>query len=428
MRVLLTGARGFIGTHVLSALVAAGHEVIACARREEPALDGAAQVITCDFARDVDPAVWIPRLQGMNAVVNCAGILRERGDDQFERVHVEAPVALFTACAACGVRRVIQISTLGHPEDADFVVSKHRGDFKIAALELDWTILRPSVVYSADGSYGGTSLLRALAALPGVILVPGDGQQQLAPVSAQDLSTLIVRLLETGRDSHRILEVAGPEAVSLESYLRSWRRWLGFPEPRVLRVPDWMVACAAAFGDWFGTGPLGNTMLRMLDRGSIADPRLDAATNGTVGWQPRRLQETLTQRPSFVQDRWHARLYFVAPLLRLALALVWIGSGIIGWMTPREHVEGLLSEAGIHEGAFALSCAASTLDLVLGAFLLFGKRIAATGVLMLVSLAAYTVFVGVLLPRAWLEPFGGLLKNIALVPAVLAVMVLSDRK
>ena len=57
--------------------------------------------------------VWLPRLAGVDAVVNAAGLLRESGAQRFDTVHVAAPTALFDACARCGVRRVVQVSALG---------------------------------------------------------------------------------------------------------------------------------------------------------------------------------------------------------------------------------------------------------------------------------------------------------------------------
>ena len=428
MRVLLTGAGGFIGSQVLSALMAAGHEVIACTRTGSLSGSGAIRSIACDFARDVDAATWVSRLEGIDAVVNCAGILRERGADRFEQVHVETPVALFRACVIAGVRRVIQVSALGRPEDAEFIASKHRGDARLAELDLEWVILRPSVVYSPDGSYGGTSLLRAMSALPGVIFVPGSGQQQIAPVSARDLADLIVRLLPTTADSRRTFEVVGPESMSLETYLKAWRQWLAFGEPWVLRVPGFVVATTSWFGDLFGRGPLGMTMYRMLMSGSVAQPGADAATSNSVGWRPRSLRDTLNERPSFVQDRWHARLYLLAPLLRMALAFVWLASAIVGFVTPPAEIREILGDAGVVNGAIELDYFAAAVDALLGLLLLFGWRLQLVGALMLASLFAYTVFVGVEMPALWLEPFGGLLKNLALIPAVLLMMATADRR
>jgi len=154
MRVLVTGADGFIGRQIAAGLAAAGHAVVPCGRGR------------CDFARDHSPEIWLPRLEEIDAVVNCAGILRERKRDTFDRVYVQAPRALFEACARAGVQRIVQVSSLGDPANNEFIASKHRGDAELMKLDLDWMILRPSVVYTTRGAHGGTALLRAMSALP----------------------------------------------------------------------------------------------------------------------------------------------------------------------------------------------------------------------------------------------------------------------
>jgi uncharacterized protein YbjT (DUF2867 family) len=127
VRVLVTGADGFIGRQMVAALRASGHQVLAGIRVAATRADGT-DVVECDFINDLTPEHWRERLQGVDAVVNCVGILRERDDSSFESVHVKAPAALYQACTANGLRRVIQISALGNPQDDEFIASKHRGD------------------------------------------------------------------------------------------------------------------------------------------------------------------------------------------------------------------------------------------------------------------------------------------------------------
>jgi uncharacterized protein YbjT (DUF2867 family) len=427
LRVLVTGARGFIGRQVVAELVSAGHEVVPAVRASLKEAGGQSSV-NCDFGRDTDKAIWRSRLEGIEAVVNCAGILRERAENKFDKVHVETPVALFEACALAGIHRVIQVSALGNPEDGEFISSKYRGDDHLIKLKLDWTILRPSVVYSARGSYGGTSLLRAMSALPVALLLPGDGQQVVAPISAEDLARLVVHLLENGAAKRCILEVAGPETLTLESYLRIWRRWLRLPEPIVIRIPNWVVAIAAFTSEHFGNGPLGMTMYRMLTRGNTMQPAARGELNRITGWTAKPMSQVLAEQPSFVQDLWHARLYFLAPSLRVALGIVWISSAFVGFVTPQGEIRTVLANAGVTSGAVALVYGASLVDFLLGGLLILGKYITPMGMLMLISLLSYTSFIGIAMPAMWFEPFGGLLKNLVLIPAVLVMMATSDRK
>ncbi|MBS4096271.1 MAG: NAD-dependent epimerase/dehydratase family protein, partial [Sulfuricella sp.] len=102
MIILVTGANGFLGRHIANTLKRAGHQV-----RELNRANGG------DFERLRTPQAWLPHLDGVEAVVNCVGIIAETSSQRFSVVHGEAPIALFRACVAGGVRRVVQISALG---------------------------------------------------------------------------------------------------------------------------------------------------------------------------------------------------------------------------------------------------------------------------------------------------------------------------
>ncbi|KZC20500.1 MULTISPECIES: NAD-dependent epimerase/dehydratase family protein [Rhodanobacter] len=420
MRILVTGAYGFIGAHIVAALTAAGHEVVCAVRgaRLDTRFPGLAAV-ACDMARDVRSEDWLPRLAGVEAVVNCAGILRERGADTFAAVHEQAPLALFRACAQAGVRRAIQLSALGHAEDGAFIASKHRGDSALMALELDWLVLRPSLVYGARGSYGGSSLLRALAGLPGLLPLPGRGGQRLQPIAAEDVGAAVVAALARPVVARDVLELVGPDVLSLRDYLLAWRRWLGFGRARTLAVPAPLVRLACALGEHLGRGPLGNTMARMLERGNLGAADAVDRLHERLGLAPRSLQRALAEAPSQVQDRWHARLYFGLPLLRVSMALLWLGSGVVGWLTPPADVLAAAADSLLPApGLLALARATASADLLLGALCLLRWRPRLVLALMLAMLLGYTVAIGTAWPVHWLDPFGGLLKNLPLIAAL----------
>ena len=108
MRCLVTGAYGFIGSAVVAALRRDGVSVVGAgrdlelARRIHPDIEW----IACDFNTDVAVAQWLPRLRGIDAVVNCVGILQGSLRDDADRIHADATIALFQACAAAGVKRL----------------------------------------------------------------------------------------------------------------------------------------------------------------------------------------------------------------------------------------------------------------------------------------------------------------------------------
>src|SRR5260221_10425006 len=190
MHVLIVGATGFIGRHVCARLLRGGHVVTTAVRdtasvkRRFPEIGA----LFVDLNRMSSIADWIPLLRGVDVVVNCAGILRSVRGQSAEAIHTAAPRALFDACVEGGVRKVVQISVVSADAEVDteFATTKKAADDYLRGLDLDWVLLRPSLVY-AQGSYGGTSAIRGLAGLPFVIPLIGDGGQAFQPIHADDL-------------------------------------------------------------------------------------------------------------------------------------------------------------------------------------------------------------------------------------------------
>ena len=419
MRVLVTGAYGFIGSHIVAALLRAGHEPVAAVRpgRVGSALPGV-PAIACDFSKDVDIASWRPRLQGIDAVVNCAGILREIGAASFQRVHVEVPLALYAACREVGVDRIVQVSALGEPENGGFIASKHEADAHLLRSGVPAVVLRPSVVCSTRAAYGGTTLLRGLAALAWIPL-PGAGEQNLQPLDAEDLAHAVLVALSRDAAIGQCLELGGPESMTLREYLTLWRRWLGLGQARFIKVPKTLAHVGAWLGERFGRGPLGLTMWRMLERGNVVEPAASDHAHAALDWMPRQLETVLSQAAASSADRLQARSVFLQPVLRFILAATFVGSGVVGLCLPPEQVTALFAQSIFPmKWAPSLSLGGSVVDLALGLWLLSGRKPQGALMAMALLVLAYTVFIGVLLPAAWLDPFGGLLKNGVILVAI----------
>jgi uncharacterized protein YbjT (DUF2867 family) len=292
--VLVVGAAGFLGGYIVAALRERGWRVLRGVRARGRAL--AADERECDLQRLQTPESWLPLLAGVDAVVNVTGILREEGGQMFATVHLGAPLALARACVMQGVQCFVQISALGLQEDGEFVASKHRFDEALLTLPLRSVILRPSVVYAISGSYGGTSLLRALAAFPGALLLPGDGRWLIQPVAVQDLADLATRALES--ETSGIYEVGGPERMTLREYQHAWREWLRIPGNGAIFTPVGCVSLLVRFWETIGSGPVGETMWRMLRRGNVTADCATERLRRDFGIAPRPLQECSPRLPA----------------------------------------------------------------------------------------------------------------------------------
>jgi uncharacterized protein YbjT (DUF2867 family) len=431
MRILVTGASGFIGSTIVAALLQAGHQVICGVRDVARATQQfpACEILYCDFNQDVDAAIWRPRLQGIDAVVNCVGILQQRRGESITAIHQLTPCALFDACKAVGVRRVIHLSALGADQAAGtpYALTKQAAENYLTQLDIDSVILRPSLVYGA-ASHGGTSLFRALAALPGLIPVIGKGEQSFQPIHIEDLAQAICRLLIYPKSLHKKLAAVGPEAINFRQVLQSLRRWLGFKPAKIISIPYWWMKCLAKFGDWFGAGPINSTALAMLHYGNVA-PREDFDDFvATIGFTPRGFSTELNTVPSYAQDRWHARLYFFAPLLRVSLGLLWVGSGIVSLLGDRAASYQLLGQLHLLGSiATVILYGAAILDIVLGLLTLLNWKIITVGILQFCIIIFYTLICTINFPAMWLDPFAPLLKNIPILVATLIMLVLAEK-
>ena len=178
-----------------------------------------------------------------------------------------------------------------------------------------------------------------------------------------------------------------------------------------------------------GRGPVGETMWRMLRRGNVADADMQARLHAAFGMRTRSLSEALATVPSQVQDRWHAQLYFLAPALRISVAVLWLLSALAGWLAPADEIERMASGSWLQAaGPVALARLGAVVDLLLGVWLLSGWRPRAAVVAMLALLLAYTLAFALSLPALWLDPLGGLAKNLVLLPALAVLWVVSDRR
>ena len=425
MRILLLGANGFIGRELGAALRARGHAVVPGVRRGSRApafaMDAAIEI---DLARDCDAETWIPRLRGIDAVVNCAGILQERGSDRADAIHVRAPAALYAACLRSDVRRVVLVSAISatpHARTA-YATTKLAGEDALRGTALEWVVLRPSLVH-ARGAYGGTALFRGLAALPGFVLLPGDGAQAFQPIAMDDLARVVAKAVESDALVRRTLEPVGPEVVTLRTIILDYRRWLGLAPALVVPVPAALARAAARIGDVVG-GPLNSTAWAQLAHGNTGDADRYARESGEapLGWR-----EWLGRHPSHAQDRWHARLYFVRPLLRLAIALLWIASGIVGWAAVDAWAGPLAAGLGVSRGlAAGLLQASCLLDVALGALVAARWRPAPLAAAQAAVVLGYTALAGAIQPALWWDPFGPLVKNVPILAAIAALAAIEE--
>jgi uncharacterized protein YbjT (DUF2867 family) len=409
MRVLLTGANGFIGSAALARLRRDGHAVVA-ATRSGARLANADRTVALDFQRAA-AADWLPHLAGVDAVVNCAGLFQDAPGRSVAAVHAEGASALFAACERAGVRRVVHLSAIGISEDSptEFSRSKLAGERALMTRDLDWVILRPSVVVGR-AAYGGSALFRGLAALPLLPVMPRTGALQI--VQLDDVVATIGFFVRADAPARLALDIAGPERLSFTDVVLAYRRWLGWAPPRLVGVPPRLAALSFKAGDaagWLGwRPPVRTTAMREVERGASGDTN---AWRRLTGIEPRPLAEALAAEPPSVQERWFAALYLLKPLAFAVFSAFWIGTGIISLTAGWDIGKSLMFEGGVEDPlASAVVVAGALADLAIGVGIAWRRttRIALLGALALSIV--YAILGTILVPRLWADPLGPMLK------------------
>lgn len=424
---LITGASGFIGSHIVAACLTAGHEVVCAVRSIAKTRERFPQchIIECDFNRDTEASIWRPRLAGVDAVVNCVGILQSQGEHRIEAIHRDTPCALFQACEDVGVKNIIQISAFGASETAPtaYGQTKFAADQFLSSLSVNTTILRPSLVYDV-GSQGGFSLFRRLAGFPLLTLLVGKGEQVFQPIYVNDLARAVVTLLSTAHTGTRIFNAMGPDVLTLKALLLTLRKWLGLGRSLCIKMPLMLMRLSAKLGDVTGIGPMNSTAFKMLAVTQTADP---APFVQAIGFQPQPVNGVLSQHPAKSEDLQETRVYFARPLLRISLGLFWFLSGFFMLTFGQRYAEGLLSAFGLsHAMGEWLLIVLGGFNVLLGLCNVFNFKTKWVGGIQFWLLLLLTFVMSCLFPTAWFDPLGVLLKNIPILMATWVMVALEN--
>lgn len=408
MHILVCGASGFIGRALCARLSSAGHTVVRGVRRPRHAGE-----LAIDFARDTDPAVWAGRLAGIEAVVNAVGIIVERRGASFEAIHHRAPAALFAACATAGVRRVVQISALGAAQgDTPYFRTKYAADQALMQLPLAWQILRPSLVYGAQGA--SATMFRMLATLP-VVPVPQLDGARFQPVHVDDLCEAVERALLNEPERQEI-DLVGATALTYPDMLACYRRGMGGGRPRFLTIPAVLLTAGAWCFGWIPGAVLTPATWRMLRAGSAGDA---AGITRLLGRPPRAAADFIAPDEAGLL-RLRAQAGWRDLLLRVALALVWIVTAVVSaGLYPVADSMALLARLGLTgASAQAALCGAVLLDLVLGVATLVapGRRL---WLFQAGLVLGYSAVIAVAMPEFLIHPFGPLTKNLPILAILL---------
>ncbi|WP_095201486.1 SDR family oxidoreductase [Mesorhizobium carmichaelinearum] len=431
MNILVLGGYGLIGDAIVGRLLRDGHHVTGLGRdvgdagRRRPAV----RWIAADMSKLLAAEDWLPVVAGMDAVVNAAGALQDGPRDRLDAVHRGSVVALVAACEQAGVHRFAQISAIvadlvsANP----FFSTKAQGDKAVASSSLEWTILRPGLVI-APAAYGGTALLRALAAFPGFIpaVMP---RQPIQTISVTDVAEAVSLAVAGSLPPRLAVDLVEAKARPLAEILSAFRAWLGLPAARIVPMPAILGRLAGAVADMLGIlgwrSPLRSAALAAVARGVTGDA---AAWNQVCDRPLQPLEATLADMPANVQERWFARLWLAKPAVFACLSLFWLVSGIIGLIRQEAAADVLVSHGVSASFANIAVLAGSAADILVGAAVVV-RSLARRALLAMIAIAlSYLAGATLLVPGLWLDPLGPLVKTIPALCLVLVALAILDER
>jgi uncharacterized protein YbjT (DUF2867 family) len=222
-------------------------------------------------------------------------VLRDSAARPIDAMHAQAPMALFDACAAAGVRRVVQVSALGiDGSPTRYAGTKRAADEHLLALtaagHLQGCVVRPSVVFGAGGA--SSEMFLSLARLPALLLPRPVQQARVQPVAVRDLAEALCRLA-TQEGPVGLIEIGGPLPLPLAALIASLRTQMGRAPARVAPLPGWLSRASARAGDWVSLSPWCSETLALLAHDNVTDPAALEGLLGRPGVPPSQLLGTL---------------------------------------------------------------------------------------------------------------------------------------
>jgi uncharacterized protein YbjT (DUF2867 family) len=429
--ILVLGAYGLIGSGICRHLISLGYQVTGLGRDEATAKRVLPHIpwLIRNLRALQSSDDWQSLLNTTDIVINCAGTLQSGGNDDTGEVQHHAIAALAKACETSGTK-IIQISAVGAHDDAStaFMRTKAAGDRAVREAQTESWILRPGLVL-ANHAYGGTALIRMLAAVPLV-----------QPLALADASIQTVGLHDICRATELCItgqippgtqaDLVESQSHTLADIIAAHRTWLGFqPAKAQWNAPNWLVHLTSKGADLLGhlgwRSALRSTAVLTLQGGVSGNADEWPAAGGQRAMD---LQAVLRTMPATAEHRLAARLSLLFPLIIITLCVFWLASGLVG-LFQLDSAASVLVNAGWSQSLAKTSVIAwSLVDIALATGLLVRQLSTRICWLMIAVSLFYLVASTVYVPQLWLDPLGPLIKVApAILLAFVARVLLEDR-
>ena len=302
--VTVFGGSGFLGRHIVRALVKRGWRVRVAVRRPNEALflktAGAVGQVAIMQANIRDEASVRKAVKGVDAVVNLVGILYETGKQKFSAVQAEGARTVAKSAADEGVQKFVQLSAIGASSESEAAYAQSKAAGEAAVLEAfpQAVILRPSIVIGPEDDF--FNRFAKMAALAPALPLVGGGETLYQPVAVQDVAQATCEALENPECGGEIYELGGPDIFSFKNLMEIMLRHTG--KKRILApLPFFAAQLISRFTQFLPNPPLTPDQVIMLRSDNIADDKLPGL--GDLGIAPTPIESVLPHYLSRFKSR-----------------------------------------------------------------------------------------------------------------------------
>jgi uncharacterized protein YbjT (DUF2867 family) len=432
--IAILGGSGLIGHALALDLARSGFAVRAHARRfTAPQMSAFGERAVQSPLMSLSEDALAKLLGDADIVINCVGVLQDGPGGSTDTVHRAFAATLATVCARDPKRLLLHASVPGDPlaDATAYSLSKRDAERAIAASGAPFVILRPGFVI-APAAYGGSALVRALAALP-FRLPKREADAPFAGVAIEDICETVARVAARWRGGetewNRTWDVMEESPGRLGGIIEAFRAHGGGPAP-FLMLPGWLLDLGGWAGDlasWLGwKPPVRSTAIHEMRRGVTGDPRAWIAETGIA---PSSAQAIVSALPVTVQEKWFARLYLIKALALATLVLFWCISALIALTVSFSSAREILLAHGFpFKLANAITIGSGLTDFLVGSAIAW-RRSCRFGLIAGIAVSLfYMTAAAILTPDLWIEPLGALVKTgPAIVLMLVCLAILDDR-
>jgi NADH dehydrogenase len=271
--ILVTGANGFVGSHIIERLRKDGVAVRALVRmpaRAQKLKDLGAEIVPGDIS---DPAALEAAAGGCERVIHLVGIIQEGRGFTFRSVHVEGTRNTLAAAKKAGVKQFFHQSALGTRENAksEYHQTKWEAEQLVKSSGLPYTILRPSLIYGPGDQF--TMRLADAIRLSPVLPVIGSGRSKIQPIFIDDVTACIAKAVTNDAFLNRTFEIGGPEQLTYEEVTKAIAASLGVKRPTVHMPMFFMRTMAKIAETVLPKPPVTTDQLIMLQEDNVCSMR-----------------------------------------------------------------------------------------------------------------------------------------------------------